>query len=245
MKTNLRTSLVVALLTLATTAWASDHDDGEIDAKGRALNLTDVYAFKESWQVSGGDPNALVLVMNSNPRSLPRQQYYFSTQAYYEFHVSRAGTAKDTPGTTQDDVILRFQFGEPNSNGVQKMTLTAIKGGASAGTDETGVTTALAATTPTANTLNLAGTPMTAFAGLREDPFFFDVTQFFKFRAALAANGGHAAPAAAENYPRAGTAVDFTANYNVNAIVVRLPVSFLQTSGETVFDLWATISIPE
>ncbi len=47
----MRKKLLLALLTagicLAAGVQASDHDDGESDLKARALNLTDVYLFKE------------------------------------------------------------------------------------------------------------------------------------------------------------------------------------------------------
>ena len=63
-------------------AEASDHDDGENDNKARALNITDVYAFREDWQTgNAGDSGNLIVIMNTNPRSMARQQYYFSTNA--------------------------------------------------------------------------------------------------------------------------------------------------------------------
>ena len=50
----------------------------------RALNLTDHYAFK-----SGTD---LALIMYFNSRSMPGRQYYLSTNARYELHVSKAAS---------------------------------------------------------------------------------------------------------------------------------------------------------
>ena len=77
------------------------------------------------------------------------------------------------------------------------------------------------------------------FAGLREDPFFFDVESFFRVRAAVLGLG----PAA--SLKPASTAPDFTAGYNVNSIVVRVPLAFLQNGDATrdVFDVWETISV--
>ncbi|MGQ0568104.1 MAG: hypothetical protein ACT4P5_01030, partial [Armatimonadota bacterium] len=69
-------SLVLALAVLVSPGLlvASDHDDGETDLKGRALNLTDLYVFREIDQLSaqmrpaGGVPAGdLVFVMNTNP----------------------------------------------------------------------------------------------------------------------------------------------------------------------------------
>src|SRR3972149_5527818 len=79
--------LVAALAVLAAFSLvplvASDHDDGEADLKGRALNITDLYAFREKDQNPGAADGDLVFIMNVNPRSLPRHHYYFSTNAAY------------------------------------------------------------------------------------------------------------------------------------------------------------------
>lgn len=227
---------------------ASDHDDGEVDLKGRALNLTDVYAFREDWQTgNAADAGNLILVMNSNPRSLARQQYYFSTQARYEFHVSTANATTDAP-TTQDDLILRLEFGPPDSNNRQAVTLSAVRpnGTQSATQTLSGgsiLTTSLAdsdANNLNSNSVGLEGQTVTLFAGLREDPFFFDVEQYFRVRSA--ALNGTSQP----GFRPANTALDFAAGYNVNAIVLRVPLALLQNGAAVdVFDVWATVSVPK
>ncbi|MEX0766486.1 MAG: DUF4331 family protein, partial [bacterium] len=68
--------LVVSVLAGSQLLVASDHDDGEMDLKGRALNITDLYAFRERDQNSAAADGDLVFIMNVNPRSLARQQYY-------------------------------------------------------------------------------------------------------------------------------------------------------------------------
>ena len=237
--------MAVALLlpTLAAvgglSARASDHDDGEVDGKGRNLNLTDLYVFREdSFEGGGGAAGNLVMVMNSNPRSLPQQQYYFSTQAVYDFHVSRAGTNNDSTGTTNDNVILRFQFGAPNASKIQTITMTTIVDGVATGATGTAMTTPLGAT-PTNNTLSIGANTFTVFAGLRADPFYFDVQSFFKWRANVAASTNPALSTLWTN------GVNFAFGYNVNSIVVRLPISYLQKSGDTIFDTWITVSTPK
>ncbi len=219
---------------------ASDHDDGENDVKARSLNLTDLYVFREGDQTGvAGDNANLIFIMNTNPRSLPRQQYTFSTRARYELHMTRRAGATD-PVTGADDVTLRFEFGPPDPQNRQPITVTAILDGQTLSTtarSDNGqpiLSTPLSAGAPTANPVQLGGQPLTVFAGLREDPFFFDVEQFFRVR------GG-----AAGSFRPPATAVDFTAGYNVNAIVVRVPIAFLAgAGGATTFDVWETISIP-
>lgn len=226
---------------------ASDHDDGEIDLKGRSLNLTDLFVFREDWQSSTGSANHLIFIMNTNPRSVARQQYFFSTTARYEFHVSTATGTTAAP-TTLDDVILRFTFGEPDSDNRQPMTITTIRGSGTDTATETAtggtiLTTSLLdsdASSERSNEVSIGGETITVFAGLREDPFFFDVEQYFRVRAGALGAGPSVL------FRSAATAVDFAAGYNVNALVVRIPISLLQDGGsETVFDVWETISVPE
>jgi len=187
-------------------------------------------------------------VMGTNPRSVARQQYYFSTNARYEFHLTqRMNNTASVSGA--DDVTLRFEFGAPDASNQQAMTVTAIRNGSalSAGTKVGGgpiLTTPLASGgTPVTNNVDLGGATLRVFAGLREDPFFFDVEQYFKIRASWRA----AFPGNGSVGPRSlDTAVDFAKGYNVNAIVVCVPVSFLANStGATTFDVWETISVPQ
>lgn len=246
--------LFVLLILTATTVMASDHDDGEADLKGRSLSLTDVYAFREDKEIASGSPNHLVFIINTNPRSVPRQQYYFSTQARYELHVGRVGTSPDVPVKTSDDVVLRLEFGAPNASGEQTIKLTSVKGRQSQsfsvadGGGAMKTTTLSAASTPVNSDVTIDGQTLTVFAGLRKDPFFFDVTAFFRFRAAAAANGGALPVPGFASFPTytpdGSTALDFTREYNVNTIAIRVPIAFLQASGETVFDTWASISVP-
>jgi len=244
------TIALIALALLLSPAFlvASDHDDGETDTKGRNMNLTDLYAFREIDQNAGaGVPEGdMVFVMNTNPRSVARQQYYFSTRARYEFHVTRVANNNDA-ATGRKDTTIRFEFGAPLAGGQQRIHVSVIKDVGKDGKDgdvierrltDTGafiLTTAINGA-PVINRVDLKGHKLTVFAGLREDPFFFDVEQFFRVRAGALGIG----PAAGFRNP----GLDFTAGYNVNAIVVRVPLALLQgTSPAATFDVWETISV--
>lgn len=222
-------------------AKTSDHDDGEVDTKGRNLNLTDLFVFREKDQNSTASSGDLIFIMNTNPRSLARQQYYFSTRARYEFKVTRV-TNNDATPTGKSDVVLRFQFSAPNNQGQQDITVTAIQDGVKSVARTKGKTTPLnpnPSTPPIINQISVGGSTLSVFAGLREDPFFFDVEQYFRVRAGARGIG----PTVGFRPP--SNAVDFAKGYNVNAIAVRVPRSFLQgaTSAKT-FDVWETISVP-
>ncbi|MGE0401866.1 MAG: DUF4331 family protein [Kofleriaceae bacterium] len=258
-----------ALGTTYQIANASDHDDGELDLKSRALNLTDHYAFK-----SGTD---LSLVMYVNPRSLPQRQYDLSTNARYEFHVSKVADKTAQP-TATEDYVFRFEAGPPNAAGVQSITLTVIRNGTVIGT-HTGMSTDFAsskANTVTSNSGTAADVDFKYFVGMRADSFTFDVQRFFTVRSFLARRffggaGGIGDPTALQalaptcagqtlaqgilgtgdttdgdavnlwNPPRC--APDFTKNYNVTAIVLNVPIADL--GGGTVFDTWSTISVKQ
>ncbi len=231
-------SLLLGLTAIATTATfvqASDHDDGESDVKARSLNLTDLYVFREADQNPRASADNLVFIMNTNPRSVARQQYYFSTKARYEFLVSRVADKNATPTGTAD-VTLRFEFMTPSANNQQPYKLTVFEGGKSQVIE--GLATPLNAQ-PEIKSATVRNSTLKVFAGLREDPFFFDVEQFFRVRAGTLGIG----PAVGFRDP--SKAVDFATGYNVNAIAVQIPIAFLKGNSQaTTFDVWETISLP-
>jgi hypothetical protein len=242
---------VVFSLMAPTLGSASDHDDGEMDLKGRDLNLTDLFVFNENWQDPKAPGGNLILIMNTNPRSLARQQYYFSPNGHYEFHLSRVAAANKTVRPTgAEDVVLRLKFSAPDQNGHQAISLKMIRDGQREQYVSAGITTTLADTNAgklNFNSASVDGQTVTVFAGLREDPFYFDVERYFRIRGYLATGvntltgpiqGG------ANVFRSDATAVDFAAGYNVNSIVLRVPISLLQEQGEPIFDVWETISVP-
>jgi Domain of unknown function (DUF4331) len=192
---NLKKSLVLGLVSIAAllvatvlpkALVASDHDDGEVDTKGRNLNLTDLYAFREKDQNPNAKDGDLILTMNTNPRSVARQQYFFSTNARYEFKLTRVADKEATP-TGQEDITLRFEFSAPNDRKQQQIKFTVIKDGKE--TSAQNLYTTPLNDKPVINRLGSDDSKIAVFAGLREDPFFFDVEQFFRVRAGALGTG--------------------------------------------------------
>lgn len=237
-KTSLAIAVGAAVLgTAVATSFviASDHDDGTSDMKTMNTNLTDLYVFNEKDQNPSVSSDDLIFIMNSNPRSVAGQQYFFNDKARYEFHVTRVSSNDDIP-TGKEDVLMRFEFSPPDANNRQNITVTAIKDGITARSTTSAMTTPLG-TAPLNNAVPLADSNLTVFAGLREDPFFFDVDQFLKVRQAAAE--GHAGSVTFRN-----PGVDFTAGFNVLSIVARVPREFLKgTTSAHSFDVWETISV--
>jgi hypothetical protein len=226
---------------------ASDHDDGTQSTAQNNLNLTDLYAFREDNQTgNSADAGNLILIMDSNGHTPAGQQVFFNTRGLYDFHITRVAASDiDTTPTGKEDTILRFQFGEPDQNQHQPITVTIIKDGqptaGAAGNTGPLITTSLSegmATKVTENTVSVGSSDITVFAGMREDPFFFDVEQFLKVRAGAAGLGPSA------SFRDRDKAVDGFANQNVNSIVARLPIAMLQSgAGEPVFDVWETTTL--
>lgn len=253
MKNKLITAALLAACALTGTglaaqyAKASDHDDGSQGTKSKATGLTDLYIFREKDQNPAASADDLIFVMNSNPRSEAGKDYYYGTDTRYEFHVARA-KSNDAAPTGEGELVMRFEFGAPSTTTRQqalRMTFQdSGKDAVSAASTKAGgaiLTTARGAT-PVINQLDVGGQEVTVFAGLREDPFFFDVDQFFKVRASAAARAGGDKQAQVV-FRKPG--VDFTAGLNVLSLVVRLPKQLLAMSGDptSTYDVWETISV--
>jgi hypothetical protein len=212
---------------------ASDHDDGEMDQKGRSLNLTDLFVFREDEESMSpaGSASDIVYIMNTHPRSLPNQQYFYSTNAQYEFHIARVGTDNSKPADTNDNIVIRFEFGAPNANNQQAITMTTIRDGVSTvttadnsgnpmlttaaytstttlpGGQATGGNTTAGVSPPNIINTTVNGSAFTLFVGHRADPFFFNVTGFFQMRlaAAFAATTNDYVNAAVDNFTGLGS----------------------------------------
>ena len=233
---------------------ASDHDDGETNIKSRNSALTDLYVFREDWHSgNAADANNLIFILNTNPRSVPRQHYFFNTNAFYNFHVSRRGTDRNAAVSGVEDMRFEFSFATPTNNQQSvRLQVHRFAGGNIQATQtfaNAGVTTPtpplLPPQAPVVNTVVTgdAGGNLAFFAGTREDPFFFDVEEFFKVRAALAGSPGPTTIRPNAFQPP-NLAEDFASGYNVSSIVLRVPLAFVRATNDTVFDVWETISIP-
>lgn len=208
-------------LMLAGRASASDHADTREVVNQPGSDLTDVYFFP-----SPNNPDNVVLVMNVNPL------------------IPRGGAA----GASFDpNVLYQFKF-DRNNDAVEDLVIQAKFTGTGAGQT---VQIAGPLKPSTSGAVNKFETPyaktgklgsifsptsgMQVFCGPREDPFFFDLEQFFTILPDRGVPPGLTQPPADPNAPQAtswrpaGTAVDFLSNggFNVLSIVVELPKSML------------------
>ena len=220
------TALVAAALTAAVgggtrPSAAADHVDapGLMPPGGNfQLDLTDIYA----WRAGNGNT---VLVMNVNGLSAPGKRPVFASGApsvartkavTYRFRV-------DNDGDAVADVDLAVSFSKPNAAGVQ--TLTVRRNGRLVLTGKTSNGKAV--------TVNRAG-PVRAYAGLRDDPFFFDLDGYLNI---LSKEAGKSFLGCTS--PRA----DFFAGKNVSSIVLELPPSMLTRAGSSTIGVWSATTV--
>jgi hypothetical protein len=208
---------VLALAGPPLIAGAADHLDapGLSSPSGRSdADITDIYAF------AGKNPGKTVLVMNTGPGAGAIAPLDYGSDVRYILAIDKNGDAKR-------DLAYVFRFGEGNGTGAgQAYTVTRYTGASSRNlTNGTRVTSGVTGTTKS------FGHGARVFAGLRSDPFFFDLDAF------LGAVGGSGN---GRTFCDAGTA-DFFAPLNVNAIVLEVPDRWL---GENI-GYWAVTRTPD
>lgn len=225
-------ALVVGLLVTRgsgpTTAGAADHLDAPgLTPPGGDLrtDLTDVYAFRNGANT--------VLVMNVNGLTAAGKQGLFARSApsvaktkavSYYFRV-------DNNGDAVADHNIRIQFGKPRGAGqVQRMRITLD-----------GKPLVTGWSSPFGQVKAYRGARAKAYAGMRDDPFFFDLNGFINILAALDVLGLDSDPAnnSTSLIGCTGQRPDAFAGSNVSAIVLELPSSLL-TGADSKIGVWAT-----
>jgi len=213
-------SLLLAIpAALGLTRWieASDHKDSALLAADHAADIADVYTFK-----STVNPDNVVLVMTVSGFIPPSEASttFFDPNVLYQWKIDNDGDA------VEDLVIQAFVTG---TGGHQVMHFRGPAAPAATGTTDRvvlGPETATVGVSNGAAPIVASRGGMTVFAGVRDDPFFFDLVQFKKIIAG---------EATAFRNP----GVDTFAGFNVLAIVAEVPSSLL---GGQKLGVWGTTS---
>jgi len=214
----LSAGVAIALTSGPSGAGAADH----LDAPGLTppggdvrLDLTDIYAFR----AAGG---RTALVLNVNGFSDPGRQATFATgvpsvaatrRVSYNFRV-------DNNGDAREDVLLSVTFGNPNKQGVQKLQVR-----------RNGKLVLTGKTSSFGRVVVNKGKGIRAFAGMRDDPFFFDLQGFLNI---LSTDPGKSFLGCTGSRP------DAFAGKNVSSIVLELSPSLLTRKGSSNIGVWAT-----
>ncbi len=211
--------LLATAAAIGLTRWikASDHKDSALLAADHAADIADLYTFR-----SPANPDNVVLAMTVSGFIPPSEASttFFDPNVLYQWKIDNNGDA------VEDLVIQAFVTG---NGGHQVMHFRGpaaprVTGATSRVID--GPETATVPVTNGASPIIASRNGMTAFAGVRDDPFFFDLVQFKKI---IAGQG--------TSFRDPG--VDSFAGTNVLAIALELPSALL---GGTKLGVWGTTS---
>jgi hypothetical protein len=186
--------LLAALGIAALPGGAADHLEAPLVQQDGRTDINDVYAFQ-----SPTNPANTVLLMTVNPIAGVQSPTTFRPEVAYDFIVDYTGDARR-------DVRYTARFKEPDANGVQRVRLARAVGG----------NAVEVAKGDSGQEITVQGGG-TLWAGLSDDPFFFDLQAF---RDQVKAAGGSRTFCDA-------TPTDFFAGLNVTTIALEVPSSEL------------------
>jgi hypothetical protein len=164
------------------------------------IDITDIYAFQ-----APDDAGRAAVILNVNPLA-PTLATSFCPEALYELKI-------DTNGDAVADIAYRVRFSDP-AQGAQTAMVHRATGAAAAGNNDGGAIIVNRASVDLVKTSNPTITEQDGYkfyAGLRSDPFFFDLAAFL----------GLAPHAHALDFTNPGS--DFFIDKNVFSIVLSAP----------------------
>ncbi len=228
-------------------AIGSDHADSPAVLARPGADLTDVYVFP----APRNDANVVVAV-DVHPLIAPGMgaSTYFDPGVMYQFKI-------DNTGDHVEDLVIQFSASAPK-DGSQTITLYGP-----AKPNQVGTSSTWTAKTGTFkyNDKNATVNGMKVFAGPREDPFFFDLAQFFKIlpdrNFGNHGPGKTVPPASASSFRGfaqgsgcdTSPAQDFLAanKFNVLSLVLELPRTMLVPAGGAPgkVSVWASASVTD
>lgn len=213
-------------------ALGSDHQDTpEVELSPR-MDINDVYAFP-----SPADPNRIVLVMTTSSPITPAEAptARFDPALLYQLKIDNSGDARE-------DLVLQFTFEGTGAD--QKVVMRGPAAPVTVGSRNS-IVRAAPAVRGAINT-NLSSGGVQLFAGIRDDPFFLDLEQFFRIipdrRPSQGPLSQLPSQPSASSFRPAGQAVDYLRGLDCLGIVVELPKAMLTGSAGSKIGVWGTIS---
>ena len=206
-------AVIAAAVTTGGIIYAADHIDTPT-VMGQPSDITDLYVFQ------GASASNLVFVANTQGLLTPGSTAAakFNENTVLEFNI-------DNTGDAVEDLVIQCKY-DAATNKMQVYgpiapsetgTRSKLEGSVTAETDVTSYLGAVATGT--------GSTGVKVFAGPRDDPFFFDLTQFKKIVAGTASN-----------FNNPGT--DSFAGTNVLSVVVEVPKSLLGSGPGGKINVW-------
>jgi hypothetical protein len=188
---------LIASGAFASLATAADHRDSPLNVANPTADINDVYAFR-----SPENNNNLVVAVSVNPLIVPSDNATrgnFDDAVQFQIHV-------DNTGDLVDDATVNIR----KTDNPDALIISGLGGS---------ITAAITKPGEAPKVYNMGGIKI--FAGLRDDPFFFDLPAFQAFVA------GPKVPAAGLRPAGAGAPTDAFAGTNILAIVIEAPITAL------------------
>jgi len=208
---------VAAVGARAHWAGASDHRDSALLTSNPAEDIADVYTF-----LNPSDPSRVVLAMTVSGFIPPSENgtALFDPQVLYQLKIDTNGDA------VEDQVIQAFVTGSRANQVMHFRGPVAPSQVGPGGKALPGPEVATVRVSHGAAPIIAQRNGIKVFAGVRDDPFFFDLVQF-----------KHVVAGEATKFNNPGA--DTFAGFNVLAIVIELPKSLL---GNSKIGVWGTTS---
>lgn len=205
---------LLALIAPLPNSEAADHADSPLVSSDRAADLADTYLF-----IDPNDNTKVVIAMTAQGFIVPGEAVNFvgfDQNIRYRFELETTGDAKP-------DKFIDVRF-SPRTAANAPQTATITLPNNRTFTAPTTVPTLAPTPNPFVVTTDSSGVDF--FAGEVDDPFFFDIPGFARFRASVLAGN--------PDVTTLQRGRDTFAGYNTLAIVVRVPVSLLGLSGDVI-----------
>ena len=210
---------ISVILTPAVRIDAADHGDAPFTAHEVSADLNDLYLFRDP-----NDNSRVVLIMSVNNFIVPGENSnfgIFDASLRYRFEIENTG---DFRPDTAIDVRFTSRVAVGGVTQPQIATINLPGGRSFTAPSTNSSNTADVAPTPVVTTDQASGVMF--FAGLVDDPFFFDIPAFGRFNASIRAG--------APNPGVFSRGRDSFAGYNVMAIALSVPISLIRGSGNEI-----------
>ena len=209
--------------------WAADHAETPLVASDQGADIADVYAFLDP-----NDNTRAILAMDVHGFIVPGENGNiggFDPDVTFRINI-------DNTGGALPDKCITITFSDQKSRStaqtahIRVFSVTNPKDVITFG----GLTTVSSVTSATAPTpvISTSTDGISFFAGLTDDPFFFDIPAFNRFVASVVAG--------APNVSLLSRGRDTFAGYNVQMIALSVPVALLKGRSGNVIGVSATTS---
>jgi hypothetical protein len=220
-----------ALAARARIALASDHQDTPEVELNQRMDINDLYAFP------GASAGRIALVLTTASPITPAQAqagFFFDPNLLYQIKI-------DNTGDGIEDLVFQVTFDGSGAN--QRVHVMGPVKPNETGTSNTLISGGPEVSGPINQVLGATGGTQ-VYAGLRDDPFWIDLEQFFRIIPDRKPVSGTLSQLPEQPSATAwrNPGIDFLRGLDALAIAIELPNAQLSAGGMSKIGVWSTIS---